>query len=362
MRRGIYAKLEGDDGEVEVEDGGGEEEGVGEIEDAADAGEGMAGVFDLGAAFDDGFGEVTGDAGEAEDGGDDEAVGPGDGEEFVGDGGEKDDGTADGGDEGADKTFPGFCGADVGDHLVFADEDTQQIGAHVREFGYDEEEEEEEDTAGFAIFEMEVEDAEDEAVKDDGVNDAEDEGKDALEGDDAFEVMSVAEEEAALNREGEGGEVKPHGRLALMRENPPTDGDPVGDADDEAEEGEGAMGIAGAEEAEVFDGAEDAEEGRDGDEEPVLFPFESDGENGPEEKGAGEATGEDASFAGGLGRGAGLGHRRWAFLEGREKVKVGGRGLCGGSRSGWLSLPEFGCEVPGIFRARWWIFRQGRER
>jgi hypothetical protein len=50
------------------------------------------------------------------------------------------------------------------------------------------------------------------------------------------------------------------------------------------------------------------------------------------------------------------------LLEGREKVKVGGRGLCEGSRSGWLSLPEFGCEVREIFRARWWIFRQGRER
>ena len=55
-----------------------------------------------------------------------------------------------------------------------------------------------------------------------------------MEGDDAFQVMSVAEEEAALNREGEGGEVKPHGRLTLMREDPPTDGDPVGDADGEA--------------------------------------------------------------------------------------------------------------------------------
>ena len=68
------------------------------------------------------------------------------------------------------------------------------------------------------------------------------------------------------------------------------------------------MGVASAEEAEVFDGTEDPEEGSDGDEEPVLFPFEGDGENGPEKEGAGEATGEDASFAGGLGRGAGLGH------------------------------------------------------
>jgi hypothetical protein len=99
---------------------------------------------------------------------------------------------------------------------VFADEDPEEISTHVGEFGDDEEEEKEEDAAGFAVFEMEVEDAEDEAVEDDSVNDAEDEGKDALEGDDAFEVMSVAEEEAALNREGEGGKVKPHGRLALM--------------------------------------------------------------------------------------------------------------------------------------------------
>ena len=73
------------------------------------------------------------------------------------------------------------------------------------------------------------------------------------------------------------------------------------------------MGVASAEEAEVFDGTEDAEEGGDGNEEPVLFPFEGDGENSPEEEGAGEAAGEDASFAGGLGRGAGLGHRRWFF-------------------------------------------------
>ena len=213
---GCDANLEGDDGEVEVEDGGGEEEGVGEIEDAADAGEGVAGVFDLGAAFDDGFGEVAGDAGEAEDGSNDEAVGPGDGEEFVGDGGEKDDGTADGSDEGTDKTFPGFGGADVGDHLVFADEDTEGVSAHVGELGDDEQEEKEEDATGFTVFEMEVENAEDEAVEDDGVDDAEDEGKDALEGDDAFEVMTVAEEEAALNREGKGGEVEPHGGLALV--------------------------------------------------------------------------------------------------------------------------------------------------
>ena len=79
------------------------------------------------------------------------------------------------------------------------------------------------------------------------------------------------------------------------------------------------MGVAGTEEAEVFDGTEDAEEGRDGDEEPVLFPFESDGENGPEEEGAGETTGEDASFTGGLGRGAGLGLWGWDFWGGGVK-------------------------------------------
>jgi hypothetical protein len=50
---------ERDDGEVKVEDGGGEEKGIGEVEDAADARQSMAGVFDVSATLDDGLGEVT---------------------------------------------------------------------------------------------------------------------------------------------------------------------------------------------------------------------------------------------------------------------------------------------------------------
>ena len=99
---------ERDDGEVEIEDGGGEKEGVGEVENTADARKGVTGVFDLSAALDDGFGEVARDAGEAEDGRDDESVSPGEREEFVRGDEQKGDGTADGGDEGTDKTFPGF--------------------------------------------------------------------------------------------------------------------------------------------------------------------------------------------------------------------------------------------------------------
>ena len=159
------------------------------------------------AAFDDGLGEVSGDTGEAKDGSDDHAVGPGDGVKLGGQGGEEEGGTADGPDERADEAFPGFGGADVGDHFVFTDEDADEVGAHVGELGDDDEEEDEEDAAGFAVIEMEVEEAEEEAVEDDGVNDAEDGGEDALEGGDAFEIMAVAEEEGTLDADGEGGEV-----------------------------------------------------------------------------------------------------------------------------------------------------------
>jgi hypothetical protein len=145
---------------------------------------------------------------------------------------------------------------------------------------------------------VEVDDAQDEAVKDHGVNHAEDDGEDALEGDGAFEIVPVTEQEGTLDGEGEGGEVQPHGWLPFPRQHPPTDGDPVGDADAEAEQGEGAVGVLSAQEAELLDRPEDAEESGDGDEEPVLLPFESNGENGPEDEGAGEAGGEDTPIAG----------------------------------------------------------------
>ena len=71
------------------------------------------------------------------------------------------------------------------------------------------------------------------------------------------------------------------------------------------------MGVT-TEEAEVLDGTEDAEEGGDGDEQPVLIPFEGDGEDGPEDDGAGEAGGKHLPFAGrwwgGAGGGAWVGH------------------------------------------------------
>ena len=53
------------------EDGGGKEEGVDAVEDAAVAGEEGSGVFDVGAALDGGFEEVAELGGDVEDDGED---------------------------------------------------------------------------------------------------------------------------------------------------------------------------------------------------------------------------------------------------------------------------------------------------
>ena len=60
--------------EGEPEDGGGEEEGVDAVEDAAVAGEHGAGVFDACAAFDGGFEEVAELGGDVEDRGEEEGL------------------------------------------------------------------------------------------------------------------------------------------------------------------------------------------------------------------------------------------------------------------------------------------------
>lgn len=121
--------------EVKIHDRGVKKDAVDEVEDAADAGEKGAGIFDAGFAFENGFDEVADNCGEAQDDAKDRRVEQGHAGEFgrceMGEG----HADAGGDDDGAAEAFPGFAGADARDHFVFADEGAGDVSAEVAEFG-----------------------------------------------------------------------------------------------------------------------------------------------------------------------------------------------------------------------------------
>jgi len=156
--------------EGEPEDGGGEEEGVDAVEDAAVAGEHGAGVFDAGAALDGGLEQVAELGGDVEDGGEGEGLpdGLGDvdegvavGGELVGDDGE-DSGCDEGGEDGGGGAFPGLAGGEVGGELMAAEGSADVEGGGVA--GPDGEHEQEDE--GEAVFALPEEGDEGEGVGD----------------------------------------------------------------------------------------------------------------------------------------------------------------------------------------------------
>src|SRR5260221_234563 len=111
--------------EHEVGERGGEQRAVDDVEDAAEAGDEFAGVFDFGVAFHEGFEQVAELADAADDDAEDEALPPE--EAFDSRGAEGADEA--GGEEAEEQALPGFAGAEPGDELVAAGGLSARIGA-----------------------------------------------------------------------------------------------------------------------------------------------------------------------------------------------------------------------------------------
>ena len=183
--------------QIEIKHRSGEEEAIGEVENAADAGELVAAVFDGDAALEDGLGEISSDGGGAENGGEDHAVKPAERGELIRNPGEHKGGGTEGAEEGAKEAFPGFRRADMRDHFVLPETHANEISAHVAEFRHHDEKEHEKATL-HRLARVEVDELHHEAEEDDGIDDAKDGIEDALEREHALKLVAVAEEEAAM--------------------------------------------------------------------------------------------------------------------------------------------------------------------
>src|SRR5580658_148831 len=119
------------DDEDEPQDGGGQEQGVDAVEDAAVAGEQGAGVLDAGPALEGGLEEVAELGGGVEQDGEEHPLPPGSVGVQAGEAGVvrcepvavEDEAAADddGGDDGGDGSFPGLVGRELGGELVAAE-------------------------------------------------------------------------------------------------------------------------------------------------------------------------------------------------------------------------------------------------
>ena len=116
--------------EESEEEGGGEEEGVDAVEEAAVAWDGGAHVFDADVAFDEGDGEVAELCADADDQAGYQLVREGEGWR-EGKGEEEGEGEADG--ECAQCAFPGFVGADVAAQGVAAGA-AEEVSSGARSF------------------------------------------------------------------------------------------------------------------------------------------------------------------------------------------------------------------------------------
>ena len=111
--------------------------------------------------------------------------------------------------------------------------------------------------------------------------------------------MTVGEQEGALHRGDDGGDIEPEGWRVKMEEHQ----QPVSDADDHAEPAEGTGAGVAPEQAEIFDRTGDAEESDERGDDPVIPPDERGGHDAPEDQRAGEPSREHLAFAGGGGGG-----------------------------------------------------------
>jgi len=111
----------------EIDHDHGEEQAIDTVEDTAVAGDDLAAVFNVGLAFDEGFGQVSQGGGDADEDAKQKGEVPGDVEGEHG----KEDGGGDGEDQAADDAFPGFAGADAGGEFVAAKEVAGEEGASI---------------------------------------------------------------------------------------------------------------------------------------------------------------------------------------------------------------------------------------
>jgi len=128
-----------EEAEEEIGERGGQEWAVDEVEDAAEAGDEAAGVFDAGVAFYQAFQEVAGLSDGAQNCAEEEGFGDGvEGAEVFGPDACAGEGDEGGGDEAEEEAFPGFAGAEPGDEFVSAEGSAAEIGADVG--GFDDQE------------------------------------------------------------------------------------------------------------------------------------------------------------------------------------------------------------------------------
>lgn len=121
--------------QVEVHNGSIKQQTVEQVEYAANAREKVAGILDTGFTFKDGLDEVADDGGDAENNPQDDGVEQVHGGHFTAEEMDEEDAGESGGEEGAAKAFPGFAGADAGNHFMATDEGADGISAGVTEFG-----------------------------------------------------------------------------------------------------------------------------------------------------------------------------------------------------------------------------------
>ncbi len=262
------------DGDDEPEDGGGDEEGVDAVEDAAMAGEEGAGVLDAGTALEGGLEEVAELGGGVEGDGEEEEDPPGLGGVEAGEAGvllgepvaEQDEAHAEdaGGDDGGDGSFPGFVGREARGELVTAETLADVEGCDVA--GPDAEEEEEQES-GAVFF---VEDLGEQGERKGDVDEHEDAGgglpQDALEG--GAEGGDGEEDEGDEGYDGDGVLGTKKGREKEQRdggERPPKGDGAATGGGEAAKLQRGQTGDDGGEERDHPELAEEDQRSDDGD-------------------------------------------------------------------------------------------------
>src|SRR5436190_15155889 len=121
--------------QVQIHDGGIEQQTIKQVEQPADAGEEFAGIFDAGFAFEKRFDEVADDGRDAEDYSQDDRVNPIHSGHFVAEKMDKEQAGEGRYCDRAAETFPGFAGTDARYHFMADNQRTERIRTGVTELG-----------------------------------------------------------------------------------------------------------------------------------------------------------------------------------------------------------------------------------